>query len=943
MSLDLKTKKVIPLTLSTTNVRQTRTSPLLQGSIILSIEEGSDINLGLIPVTGTLPVKKDIQAQFAYTKQTLQKTLESFNQKKPAPAATHIAKIKKSLESYRLLSRRVDDFFYDDPLYQIIAAEQDLWEYRQYEAEVNKQRRWRASRSYKKALIDPLTYIKQKIRQRIRSGSFYHKVLLDMEALSASRRRRAALRSISGANLFKTNKRTSYLRQALQKAAGDEQFAGDEQLIASLKHRLALEYGYSYGASKQADNMSMLLQDILANHRNYYKYTDVMFEYAKLNEKGLIADELISLFIGKQALEDYVYDIKGQKLISEEEYEQKFARLKLTAPPSPGSKPDPTSTPTPEKKQAPPETFKPETLTRESFKKFFILFNELNEEAEVFPWPAPVDTDIKVSSVALKEANRSRNKKIQTRAGKRIYAQIKRLLKTNQVETKKLLLKNYSKNFPLVAALVKLASAEDLLTRKKYQQALQDIAKISVEEAPYFNFLKKAYWAKALEAASVDQETKNKTNTISSLKETLRSYPIDSLSNVNEPPVPAGAPVPDRVKITAIVDETMNRLIQINLRQARAHRRKLDYNRAVLFYQELGSVLFLSYFKKVKGRKINRGYVRDKISEYLSEMNGLATSGSPGLPGTRGSSHIFKSIHKFYERVVPLAKNYLLYDLVFVRAQFFLTHAVRLHSRYEKEGMTNQKKKEVLKILKQTEQDLKWIRFAKPSFAQASIMLGWLYQFIDEKREAIIDARENIRDKDKFDDVYDKYFPRYLLEENLGLYQRNILELTSKELTSKELTPNTRDRKRKGQASNPVLLSFYLNLGNNYFLLRNFFKAQENYEEVLKGPNFRLIFESRKQEALFYKNVGKTYFFTDRYKQASRYLRRSLSFYLPVRSTSRRSTSKTAKMTKKIQRQREHILRYLALCHSLNNNNKASAAYLNQALAEQTQVGGSSR
>ncbi|HRP67959.1 MAG TPA: hypothetical protein PLY93_00285 [Turneriella sp.] len=219
-----------------------------------------------------------------------------------------------------------------------------------------------------------------------------------------------------------------------------------------------------------------------------------------------------------------------------------------------------------------------------------------------------------------------------------------------------------------------------------------------------------------------------------------------------------------------------------------------------------------------------------------------------------GDEKLAKDIIQFYDSRIDLARRYLVTEFIFGRGYFRAQLGINKHSAAEREGLTKSVKKEVFVHFLKAEIDFNWSFFANARFADAYIMLGWMYQFIDEKREVVLDASSGKKDREIFESLYKAYFPDYLFEKNIRLYQKTLTIFAN-------------------AASKRVKNSFHLNIANNYFLLNNYSQAEEHYAAILdkKGnPDFR--FETPEQEMMFYYHFGRTLYFSGKNEVAMRYL-----------------------------------------------------------------------
>ncbi|MDH4200967.1 MAG: hypothetical protein OEV66_11400 [Spirochaetia bacterium] len=249
----------------------------------------------------------------------------------------------------------------------------------------------------------------------------------------------------------------------------------------------------------------------------------------------------------------------------------------------------------------------------------------------------------------------------------------------------------------------------------------------------------------------------------------------------------------------------------------------------------------------------------------------------------------------FYKTNIEFARKNTINSFIFGRAYLNTMYGIKLHRNFEANRELNKENKEtVLTYFFEAEEDFQWSIYADATFADAYIMLGWMYQFIDEKRDTDVYTskigNEMKKDKNIFSSLYKKYFPDYLYEKNIELYQKSLTYLPLD--------------------SNPeVIQSIRLNLANNYFLLNNYAKAEENYSNItLTGKN-KYLFNSKVQEAQFYFHFGKAGFFLGHYNDALVRLDKSLQYY------NARSPKKLPEKTI-VYFQKSAILKYLAMSAS---------------------------
>lgn len=218
----------------------------------------------------------------------------------------------------------------------------------------------------------------------------------------------------------------------------------------------------------------------------------------------------------------------------------------------------------------------------------------------------------------------------------------------------------------------------------------------------------------------------------------------------------------------------------------------------------------------------------------------------------------------YYKQAVPRARPYLDLATLYGYSYYLINKYVTFESYYYATGtMTDARKTEILENFKRAELELRWIIYADPTHYDAYQLLGWLYQYVD-----LIKMQKNQKsgkiDSEVYEELYKKYFPDKNLEANIELYNQILVFLGE----------DYKDRK--------VISDLNLNLGNNYFLLSNFPKANESYRKVEDVSIYLSVknqFEGYKQEAIYRFNYGKSLIYQGQYKKASEQFSKSIDIY----------------------------------------------------------------
>lgn len=350
-----------------------------------------------------------------------------------------------------------------------------------------------------------------------------------------------------------------------------------------------------------------------------------------------------------------------------------------------------------------------------------------------------------------------------------------------------------------------------------------------------------------------------------------------------------------------------NRTFEFYLSNAEKAEARGDFTTAWGFYKQLNDLNMVLF-----ERKIDRANVERSSTSVISKINSVA------VRAWRRGNPLAEDILDYYKEKLSFAQYSLNYAFIYGQAYLNASIGMQEHSLYDKVGiLTNDQKESVLTKLKSSEQGFKWSIFANPDFADSYIMLGWIYQYIDTKKQTVLDPVDNTLDKDKYESIYQNLFPDHLFEENIRLYQQFISRF-------------------KNEASSELTMSFYLNMGNNYFLLNNYAKAQENYQDF-QSINEKSPFnwESEEQKALFYYHLGKTNYFTGNYDDSIKNLQTTYNHYeklAPLKASDPDTNSRN-------QQKREKILRYLALTYDLAGNPAKATDSYQKIIQEQNEAG----
>ncbi|MBK8397287.1 MAG: PD40 domain-containing protein [Leptospiraceae bacterium] len=227
-------------------------------------------------------------------------------------------------------------------------------------------------------------------------------------------------------------------------------------------------------------------------------------------------------------------------------------------------------------------------------------------------------------------------------------------------------------------------------------------------------------------------------------------------------------------------------------------------------------------------------------------------------------SESFSQMKDFFQERSDIARKSLDYATIYGYAYYLVSKAVTEETFHiNEQTLTYARKKGILQDLKQAENDLQWIIYANPQYTDAYLLLGWLYQYIDVRKNTFT-FPENERDSEVFEKLYVKFFPYKYLEENIELYSQILQFLGTKYENKKALS------------------DLHLNLANNYFLLSNYPKALQEYQEVEKYSKFILEknrFENYRQKAVYYFNLARVNVYNGKTRESINHLKTVLEIY----------------------------------------------------------------
>ncbi|TGK55225.1 translocation protein TolB [Leptospira wolffii] len=334
----------------------------------------------------------------------------------------------------------------------------------------------------------------------------------------------------------------------------------------------------------------------------------------------------------------------------------------------------------------------------------------------------------------------------------------------------------------------------------------------------------------------------------------------------------------DHASGVSIEDKEMERFFIYFENLARNYENRSDYEQAALHYFYNTLNMFIAKSKNLFTGSVYKDYAvyyeklmiesSFKYAKSVSEKGTLALLGdlNPLDYDPLDRSTGLKYLNEYFERqpTVKLARGNLDLATLYGYAYYLINRSVIRETYYYSAGtISTAKKEEALRDYKQAEYELRWIIFADPTYHEAYQLLGWLYQYVDIMKSRRPSDQE-ASDEEVYKNEYQKYFPEKNFEENIELYSQ-ILELLGEKFPNKK-----------------VLSDLKLNLGNNYFLLKNYPKADEQYSSMESYSNHivsKAQFENYRQKAVFLFNSARASMYMSKYQDAVRKLKAAAELY----------------------------------------------------------------
>lgn len=254
-------------------------------------------------------------------------------------------------------------------------------------------------------------------------------------------------------------------------------------------------------------------------------------------------------------------------------------------------------------------------------------------------------------------------------------------------------------------------------------------------------------------------------------------------------------------------------------------------------------------------------------------------------------AQIFNEIQFGYNFAEPDGRRYFDHSLLYGHAYLLIRKTEERERFYDsllKQGVKipsavmKERKKAILDDLKQAEYRLLYILNVDPGFIDATLLLSWLYQYIDNRKQSEILLEpgyidrvftfltgvrpSRVRDGIFYRAEYQNTFSGRYYEKNVDMLNAAIEEINRE--INREIKQN--GRQTGGRERDLALLQ--INLGNNHFQLVNYRAAAEAYDRAgkLSTSSGTSIFKDDMQRILFHINRGRARFYSGQGESAAR-------------------------------------------------------------------------
>ncbi len=264
---------------------------------------------------------------------------------------------------------------------------------------------------------------------------------------------------------------------------------------------------------------------------------------------------------------------------------------------------------------------------------------------------------------------------------------------------------------------------------------------------------------------------------------------------------------------------------------------------------------------------------------YINAMLSLA----------KGSTE--NTIEKEYMERLPIARMDFDKAHIYALGYMYVKQAQKLSPWPETmDGKSTQEFENLLVLFTKALRHIDWSLFIDDAFVDAYLLKGWIYQYVDELRVSFPSKKR----------IIDAYFPEYLWEKSIPLYEKALAANNENQYPHKEA-------------------DIHCNVGNIYFLLKNFNLASRHYA---KAVEYKKTFSTLKEEALFYYHYGYCLWQQGNYAGAYTSMQQAYSIYKAIAQKNESAIANTLYV----------LYRYFALFERMQGNFEQAIEWYTKAL-----------
>ncbi len=307
-----------------------------------------------------------------------------------------------------------------------------------------------------------------------------------------------------------------------------------------------------------------------------------------------------------------------------------------------------------------------------------------------------------------------------------------------------------------------------------------------------------------------------------------------------------------------------------------------NFKDAAALYKRYITMNTLLHLKR-RYRDIYSAHAPDAHTGYINAMLALLQSSS------------INNIEKEYLERLPIARMDFDKAHIYGLGYIYVKQAQELAPSPEAmDGRSSQEFETLLGLFSSALRHIDWSLFIDDMFVDAYLLKGWIYQYIDELRVLFPSKKR----------VIDAYFPEYLWEKTIPMYE-------------KALAANDENINPQREAD------IYCNTGNIYFLLKNFNLAARNYAKAIE---FKKVFSNLKEEALFYYHYGYCLWQQGNYAGAHSSMQKAYAVYRAIAQKNESAIAETLYT----------LYKYFALFERMQGNYDKTIEWYSKALIQIT-------